>query len=781
VSIGASLACVASVSPLAASADIPEAIIVTGASCGAVEGTPMTGTIATFTDTDTSVPAGTFRATIDWGDGTIPSKGSISGANGAFSVSATHTYTSQMAMAPVLVIVSNNSTSVGGSVQFWFDVADGDHLTVQSNPAIPVPPGGRAFSGVVASFRDTNTKNVPASFRSTIDWGDGSAPTTGVVSGAGPGAYNVSGTHPYATEGTYVPTVTLAENPPGHASVTTGVDPDESLVVAGGNVCGATEGFSVSGTVATFTDSDHGADAGGFAAQIDWGDGSQATDGVVSGSNGVFSVWGSHLYLDELLFDPAIVTVTVTHGQSEVTEATHVGFLVGEGDALVGSPVAIDATPGVPFSGTVATFADANVNSPPSKFTATIDWGDGTPSTDGTIAAGSDPGSFIVAGHHIYASEGTFGVTVEMDENAPGNAGASVISTANVAERLEVTGSLTGATEGAPVSSAVATFTDSIPGLDPSDFSATIDWGDGTPLRQGTVTAANGSFTVSGSHTYTDEALSVSVVVRVTHTGTGLSGSTTLTFPVAEGDTLTGVAASFAATAGSPFSGTVASFSDTNVNDDPSDFSATIDWGDGSAQTAGTIAAGGPGSLDVSGTHTYTAAGTFTVTVTVADDPPGTATATVASTATVADDPPLPPARADLDVRLDGPSSAVRGGPLTYTMTVTNLGPGSATNVHVGFLMPWGTSFVSADPDATSFRSFLSWPRMTLASGASATYTIQLMAPSDPWASHLVAFGGAFSRVRDPNPWNNVAAVGTTLTAPDGSSTRHRHHHRHHH
>jgi uncharacterized repeat protein (TIGR01451 family) len=782
VSIGASLACIASLSPLTASAETAEAIIVTGASCGAVEGTPMSGTIATFTDTDASVPAATFRATIDWGDGTIPSKGTISGANGAFSVAATHTYTAQIPMVPVLVIVSNNSTSVGGSVQFWFDVVDGDHLTVADHSTIVVPSGGRAFSGVVASFRDTNTKNVPANFHPTIDWGDGSAPVSGVVSGAGSGAYTVSGTHAFATAGTYVPIVTLAENLPGDASATTAADPDESLVVAGGNVCGATEGFPVSGTVATFTDSDTGADAGQFAAQIDWGDGSQPTDGVVSGSHGVFTVSGSHLYLDEMLFDPATVAITMTHGSTEVTETAHVGFLVGEGDALVGSPVAIEAAPNIPFSGTVATFTDANVNNPPSKFSAIIDWGDGTVSTDGTISAGSDPGSFVVAGHHTYASEGTFNVTVEMDENAPGNAGASAISTANVAERVEVTGTLTGATEDAPVSGVLATFTDPIPSLAPSDFTATIDWGDGTSLGQGTIGQANGPFTVSGTHTYGDEASSVSVVVTVTHTATGRSGSATMTLPVAEGDALTGSAVSIAATAGTPFSGKVASFSDTNVNADPSDFSATIDWGDGSAPTAGTIAAGAPGSMDVAGTHTYSAAGSFTVTVTIADDPPGTATETVAGTATVAEDPPAP-SLADLAVALDGPSSAIRGGALTYTMKVTNLGPGPATSVHVGFLMPWGTSFVSADPDATVLHSFLSWPRVTLAPGASATYTIQLTAPSDPWASHLVAFGGAVSRVRDPNPWNNVAASSTTLTAPTvpGSPDRHHHHHGHHH
>ncbi len=52
---------------------------------------------------------------------------------------------------------------------------------------------------------------------------------------------------------------------------------------------------------------------------------------------------------------------------------------------------------------------------------------------------------------------------------------------------------------------AVATVHD--PGsTDPaSAFTATIDWGDGTTTA-GTVTGSNGNYTVSGSHTYADEA-----------------------------------------------------------------------------------------------------------------------------------------------------------------------------------------------------------------------------------------------------------------------------------
>jgi hypothetical protein len=59
-----------------------------------------------------------------------------------------------------------------------------------------------------------------------------------------------------------------------------------------------------------------------------------------------------------------------------------------------------------------------------------------------------------------------------------------------------------------------------------------------------------------------------------------------------------------------------------------SDYSATINWGDGTASSAGTISAGSGGQFAVSGSHTYAALGPHTVTVTIANVCGSTATAT---------------------------------------------------------------------------------------------------------------------------------------------------------
>src|SRR6202035_882742 len=90
-----------------------------------------------------------------------------------------------------------------------------------------------------------------------------------------------------------------------------------------------------------------------------------------------------------------------------------------------------------------------------------------------------------------------------------------------------------------------------------------------------------------------------------------------------------------------PFNGTVATFSDTDTNADPHDFTATILWGDASASLGSVV--GVSGSSTVAGTHTYTRTGTFPVTVTLKEDGAGTATAQAMSNATVG---PAPGARA---------------------------------------------------------------------------------------------------------------------------------------
>jgi hypothetical protein len=383
------------------------------------------------------------------------------------------------------------------------------------------------------------------------------------------------------------------------------------------------------GPVATFTDDNPNASPADFTTTIDWGDGTPVTAGTLGFSSAAFVVIGQHTYADEGTFKVTVTISDVAPGTGTAT--VNPTGTINEADVLSGTGTSFSAPSGVSFTTTVATFHDSLTSAVATDFTATINWGDATTSA-GTIVGGG--GSFQVSGSHTYASTGTFTVTVTLADDAPGTATATATSTAHVAgSGVAVTGTSFSTPEGTPRNGTVATFSDSDTSKTAASFTATLNWGDGTPLTAGTIIGSSGSFTVTGQHTYADEG-SFTTTVMVTETGPGgATGSGSGTATVTESDVLSGTPVTVSAQAATSFTGIVATFTDAYTGNAPSDFAATIDWGDGTT-SAGTVTGGG-GTFNVSGTHTYAAAGTFTVTVTLADDAPGTATATVASTANV--------------------------------------------------------------------------------------------------------------------------------------------------
>jgi hypothetical protein len=177
----------------------------------------------------------------------------------------------------------------------------------------------------------------------------------------------------------------------------------------------------------------------------------------------------------------------------------------------------------------------------------------------------------------------------------------------------------------------VATFTDTNRSDTASSFTATINWGDRT-TTSGRVTGSNGAFTVTGGHTYAVEGsfpLGVTITDRANNTSLTPGG----TVAVADGDVLSARGVTFRANAGQAFTGKVATFTDRDTHNVASDFSATINWGDGT--TSAGVITDTRGAISVSGTHTYASSGQDTVTVTLTEDAPGTATATAHSTASV--------------------------------------------------------------------------------------------------------------------------------------------------
>jgi hypothetical protein len=135
----------------------------------AIEGTALsaTTTVASFTDTNTSDTAGTFTASIDWGDGT-KTTGTVSGGNGSFTVTGGHTYADEGSF-PVGVTITDTANNASLPLSGTVVAAEGDVFTPQGLSFTSNP--NQAFSGPVATFSDTDTANVASDFSATINWG----------------------------------------------------------------------------------------------------------------------------------------------------------------------------------------------------------------------------------------------------------------------------------------------------------------------------------------------------------------------------------------------------------------------------------------------------------------------------------------------------------------------------------------------------------------------------------------------------------------------------------
>ncbi|HXA33178.1 MAG TPA: hypothetical protein VNV87_13030, partial [Acidimicrobiales bacterium] len=265
----------------------------------------------------------------------------------------------------------------------------------------------------------------------------------------------------------------------------------------------ATQGTSFTGPVATFTDTAYPTNlASDFTATIAWGDGT-TTPGTIAGGSGTFTVSGTHAYAVPGTFN---LSVTIQDDAPGISAAT-VAAVANVVPILVVTGVPVSIPESSAFSGPVATFTAADPTKPASDFTATIAWGDGT-TTPGTIAGSS--GSFTVTGTHAYADEGSFPLGVTVTDTVSSVTGsASPTATVSELDNLAAGSPITfSATQGTSFSGPVATFTDSAnPTNVASDFTATIAWGDGT-TSVGTISGAGGTFTVSGTHTYTGSGTS---------------------------------------------------------------------------------------------------------------------------------------------------------------------------------------------------------------------------------------------------------------------------------
>ncbi len=311
---------------------------------------------------------------------------------------------------------------------------------------------------------------------------------------------------------------------------------------------------------------------------------------------------------------------------SATLEATFAAT-VADAPLTGGVPFSFSGYEGASFSNViVGSFTDQNASASTADFTGTITWGDGTATSPGTIVS-QGSGHFLVQGSHQFTEEtapgGSYYGSVAINDDGGRSVSDPLFSVVADAS-LTGSGTVVPATEGASTYGFLGSFTDANASAPASDFTGTITWGDGTATSPGTISSLGGGrFAVNGAHQFAEEG-SYFGSFAVNDDG-GQHVNTAFISSISDAP-ISATAVNISATSGVTFTGTVAKLTDGDAGGAATDYSATIDWGDGSGQSAGTIVSDGAGGWLVQGSHTYLDAGNYTMTVLAADVGGGTAT-----------------------------------------------------------------------------------------------------------------------------------------------------------
>ncbi|HWE03933.1 MAG TPA: hypothetical protein VG326_16130 [Tepidisphaeraceae bacterium] len=486
---------------------------------------------------------------------------------------------------------------------------------------------GAQYSGPVATFTDSDPDASASDYSVSITYGNGAA-SSGFLSGYA-GAWTVSDSQTFMQAGTLPATVNIYDTSDGsNASVTDAGTVAPAPISLNASNESTMVGQDSSQTIATLNDSAASYATGNYSASLSVNGSSFPVTFSPEDSNGDYVVQADLTGLGAGSYS-ASLNVTESTGGQTVSASTNVSIDVAEQPILVTASGSINATVGVPWSGTVATFDPQDANASVANYTATINYGNGSSDT-GFISGLGD--SFTVSDSQTFSAAGNLWPTITIADAAQ-----SVSATAAATIGL----SSISLTPAAPALTAYQTFTGVVGSLTDSagadslsnNLSVSVTLAGTTyPLSLASDNGGDYSLVLAGLPALTPGTYSAHLYAQEA-SGT-LAENTAADFDVTVSDTpITASGVAINAVVGVPWSGAIANFTHDDFGD-PSQFTAVTSWGDSTSPTAGTVSGNSfmGGDYTVNDAHAFSGPGTFWPTTTISDSAGTTAAATSSAT-----------------------------------------------------------------------------------------------------------------------------------------------------